>query len=161
MRLIGVLVLACVVVGCGDGSPTAPTPTIPVVQGVWSGDYSVVTCTDTGIAGTCAAAGFTPGRVLPIRLTLNQNGQQLSGTAELGSFSLPITGNINASGRMVLNGTATTPVGGIPTSFTIVNWDTSTDGQTMTGQWRTTIAPTGLPGQLVVDNSIRVLTKTG
>ena len=161
-RFVGSMCLAILCAACGDNSsPTAPAPVIPNVQGVWTGDYQVSNCTDPGVPGACAAAGFTSGRVLPIRLTLNQNGQQLNGTAELGSFSVPVTGNINTAGRMVLGGTSSIPVNGIPTAFTLVNWDTVATTQNITGQWRTTISPTGISGNMIVDNTIRLLVKTG
>ena len=153
--------LALLVAGCGDSEPSAPTPVIPTVQGIWTGDYSIVNCNDQSAAGFCNGAGFTSGRVLPLRVVLNQTGPQLSGTAELGSISIPVSGNVNAAGRMVLAGSTTTPINGLSATFTVVNWDTVVTNQNMTGTWRTTIGVTGLVGNVFVDNSIRVLTKTG
>lgn len=160
--MLAVVMLGLIFTACGgDDSPAAPTPVIPTVQGIWTGDYSVVTCNDQTAAGFCNAAGFTSGRVLPIRIVLNQTGQQLTGTVELGSVGIPVTGTVTAAGRMVLNGSTTTPLGGFSTTFTLVNWDTSVAGQNMTGGWRTTIGVSGVSGNVFIDNTIRLLAKTG
>ena len=153
--------LSVVVAGCGDSEPSTPTPVIPTVQGLWTGDYSVTSCNDQISPGFCNAAGFTAGRVLPMRIILNQTGQQLSGTVELGSLGIPVSGNITAAGRMVLAGSATTPISGLSTTIALVNWDTVVTGQNMSGIWRTTIGIAGAPGNVLVDNSIRVMTKSG
>jgi uncharacterized protein YceK len=156
-----VLALCALLSGCGDNTQMAPTPVIPIVQGVWTGDYQIANCIEQGASGSCSATGFGVGRVLPIRLALNQNGPQLSGTAELGSISIPVTGTINSAGAITLGGSGVTSFNGFPTTSTIVNWSSTASGSSMTGQWRTTIAPTGLPGSIILDSNIRVLTKTG
>jgi len=161
-RLVVAIAFGALAAGCGDSNPSAPTPVTPTVQGIWSGEYTVTSCNDAGpAAGFCTAAGFTAGRVLPIRLVLNQTGQQLSGTSELGSIGVPVSGTITNAGRMVLAGSVTVPLNGFSTTFTLVNWDTAVAGTNMTGGWRMTIGVAGLAGNVVVDNSIRLVTKTG
>jgi len=100
------------------------------------------------------------GTVLPIRIVLTQTGEQLSGTVELGSLIIPVSGTVNGS-RVVLTGSVTMDVEGFSTTTALVNWDTVVSGSNMTGGWRTTFSIVGLPGSAFVENSIRTVTKTG
>lgn len=150
----------CALAACGGSDPVAPTPVIPIVQGTWTGDYTVASCNDQTAAGFCA--GFAPvGSVLPVRLVLTQTSQQLTGTVDLASIVIPVTGTVNASGRVVLTGSVTIPVAGFSTTATLVNWDTVVSGSSMTGGWRTTFTVVGLTGSPFVDSTIRSVTKIG
>jgi hypothetical protein len=100
------------------------------------------------------------GTVLPVQLVLTQSGQQLSGTINLGAFSVPVSGTINGS-RIVLAGSGTVPIESLSTTVTLSNWNTSVSGSNMTGTWRTTFAIAGIPGSASIDSTIRAVTKTG
>ena len=162
------LSLSALVTSCGGspGNPVAPTPMIPNVQGVWTGESTQTSCDDPGNSrGFCS--GFSPvGTVLPVRLTLSQAGAQLSGNCEcpfvIPVTGMPITGVVNASGRVVLNGNASfriSEVGpNITAVLTIVNWDTTVAGANMTGTWRVTIAVNVFTAVVNTDYRIRVLT---
>jgi len=152
-------IICVLTAGCGDSSPAAPTPVIPTVQGTWTGEYTVSICNDQAAPGFCT--GFAPvGSALPMRLVLSQTGQQLSGTIELGAFSIPASGTVSASGRMALSGSVTLPLPELQSTVTIVNWDTVVVGTSMTGGWRTTFVVSGFPGSPFFDSTIRLLTKT-
>jgi len=160
VRVCVVVWLSTLVACGGSDRVSAPTPVIPVVQGTWSGDYTVAGCNDQSAPGFCA--GFQPvGSVLPVRMTLTQTGQQLTGSVELGAIAIPVTGTVNASSRVVLTGSVTIPIDELSSTVTLVNWDTVVSGSNMTGGWRTTFTIPGFVGAPFVESTIRAVTKTG
>ena len=160
-RLLFISLVCAFAAGCGsDSNSSGSTPVIPAVQGTWTGEYVVASCTDPTGLGLCAA--YSPvGAVLPVRLGLSQTGQQLTGNLVLGAFTIPVSGTINAAGRMVLTGSASGLLVGQQTTVTIVNWDTVVAGSNMTGGWRNSFAISGVSGSPYFDSTIRLLTKTG
>jgi hypothetical protein len=151
--------LACMAASaCENNSGPSSVETAAQVQGTWTGEYAVSACNDQTVPGFCGS--FVPvGTVLPIRLVLTQSGQSLSGTVELGAFSVPVSGTINGS-RIVLSGSGTVPFESIPTTVALSNWNTAVTGSNMTGTWRTTFSITGISGSAFIDSTIRVVTKT-
>lgn len=160
-------VLVCVVVSltmaaCGsDSDPVAPTPVVPTVQGTWAGDYTVSSCNDSTAAGFCQGFGQV-GSILPVRMVLTQSGQQLTGNVELGQFIVPVTGTVDTTARIVLNGSVSTTIGTQPSTVTVVNWNTVVSGSNMTGSWRLTFSFAAFPGASpFLDNTIRTVTRVG
>ena len=159
--------LLCVVVSlttaaCGsDSDPVTPTPVVPTVQGTWAGDYTVSGCNDATATGFCQ--GFAQvGAVLPVRIVVTQSGQQLTGTVELGQFTIPVTGTVDTAARITLNGSAASTISGQAATVTLGNWNTVVAGSNMTGGWRLTFSFTAFPGAApFLENTIRTVTKVG
>lgn len=89
LALAFVAFLAVVGSACGgsSSSPTAAAPVIPQYGGIWSGTYTVSTCTQTGgvaLANLCGPGNFSAGSVLPFTMTL----AQISTSIPQGVFSL-------------------------------------------------------------------------
>lgn len=151
--LAAVLFVVSLMEGCR--SPTTPTPVIPNVAGRWSGQHVIARCSDTlQFQGFCAAFNSPPGASRPMTLTLTQSGDQLSGTIGLGSSSGTVSGVINFSGQMILNGTYVNNQ-----TFTIRDWSTAVSGGNMTGGWSETVTLSGLTGSATIDRQIQVLSK--
>jgi hypothetical protein len=124
-RSIVVVVLLSAAIGCTN--PTHPTP-VPTVSGVWTGSYSIVSCSylDCGVIGNAPPAE-TP---QPLQLTLSQSGRDLTGTLQVGGWypiSLGITGQIHLDGSVSLQGTTTWQDESCHRqgTFTIVTWATT------------------------------------
>ena len=151
--------------GCGDKSPTSPTPTFPNVAGTWTGDYQLAACNDQGALGFCS--GYPPaGSVGALSLTLLQDQDRLSGTLTLGEFIVPVTGTVTSAGRLTLTGksqvlSATIQGVSFSVQLSLTSWDTQASGAAMTGGWRHTFDISGdVTGRAVVDNTIRTLTRS-
>src|SRR5687768_4775067 len=88
-----VLFLPSLCLGC-SGSPTAPTPQPPNLQGQWSGNYRVTSCQETGAAdnsGFCFSLINGGG----LAFTPQQAGSNLSGTVSIGVFTpIPVSGTV-------------------------------------------------------------------
>jgi hypothetical protein len=139
---------------CGSSSPTAPpaTPTpVPVVSfaGTYSGTYTITAC---GQTGTFATAHFCDtlrvGTIFPMSLTLSQSGNSVEGTLLQGRAATPVTGFVNGSGQLILDGSTasgnlvellpedpedTTVSGNFAEE--IVGWNTSLSGNALVGSW--------------------------
>lgn len=122
------LLLATLAVGCGSDSPTAPSGP-PSVAGVWSGGWTRQTCTET-IVGSCALFFQSLNNGGPVRLTLNQSGASLSGTAEFGNLITTVSGQVTTSGIVALTGRGTFQNAA---TITVTNWSTSAFISTMSG----------------------------
>jgi hypothetical protein len=158
--------VACIVwvVGCGGSSPTTPSsPSVPDYQGQWNGDFTVSSCTGTGIfAGPPAFCNaFQSGTVLAMRLTLSVVGTQVSGTGTFGGVSIPVSGVIGNDGRLLLSGSGGVVVQNLNATLTLTNWSTTASGTSMTGSWTTTWATAQGSGSATTSQTIRTLTKTG
>jgi hypothetical protein len=117
--------------------------------GSWSGQYRVERCDGTGSNQDyfCSARGaFPPGSSLPIALSLTQNGTAVSGTISLGQVTGVVTGAINASGALVLQGSAS----GGQISLSLSSWNTTVSGSAMTGTFTYNAGLSGIPGVAVV-----------
>jgi Protein of unknown function (DUF1573) len=128
------------------------------LAGVWEGRYRVERCDGTGSNQDyfCSSRGaFPPGTTLPIRLSLTQNGQGVSGTIALGQVTGPVSGNVNAGGTLVLQGSASN--GQI--QLTISSWSTNASGSTMNGSFTYNAGLSGVPGVAVVVSSLSGVTK--
>ena len=152
--------LACMAApACDNNSGPSSVETAAQVQGTWTGEYTVSACNDQAAPGFCSE--FVPvGTALPMQLVLTQTGESLSGTLGLGAFSVPVSGTITGS-RIVLNGSGTVSITSPSTTVTLSNWDTVVSGPNMTGTWRTTFTVAGVPGSAFIDNTIRVVARTG
>jgi hypothetical protein len=133
----------------GCGSPTSstlvpsPTPPPPNVAGSYSGTYTITACGNTGdfqSGGFCKA--FAVGTLLPVSLTLTQTGANLSGSLVEGQALTPVTGSVDGSGRITLNGS--TSFEGITAQ--LVGWDTTVSGTGMVGSWNTVWSSSILSG---------------
>jgi hypothetical protein len=164
-RSTWVVVVAIFVTGCGgdDGPTPAPTPAVPNYQGQWTGDYSITGCSGSGVfaAPPAFCDTFRVGAVFPLTLTLTQSGTQVTGTANFGNMSMPVSGPISGDGRLLLAGSTTIVQGGASVNVSLQNWGTIANGSSMTGNWGqawTTNLGTGFANTA---HAIRVLTKTG
>lgn len=158
--------VACIVwvVGCGGSSSTTPTsPSVPDYQGQWNGDFTVSSCTGTGIfAGPPAFCNaFPSGTALAMRLTLSVVGTQVSGTGTFGSVSIPVGGVIGNDGRLLLSGSGGVVVQNLSVTLTLTNWSTTASGTSMTGSWSASWTTTQGSGSATTSHTIRTLTKTG
>jgi len=114
--------------------------------GTWTGSYIVDRCEGTGsvqdLLCSTQRGVFPPGSVLPIRITLTQNGSSLSGTVSFGQVTGPVSGVISADGVLTLQGTATATV----LSATISTWSTRVSGNGMTGNVTYNVTMSTAPG---------------
>lgn len=128
------------------------------VAGSWSGQYRVGSCDGTGSNQDyfCSARGaFPPGSFLPISLSLTQNGTAVSGTISFGQVTGVVNGTINASGNLVLQGTAT----GSQITASLSSWNTTVSGSSMTGSFTYNAGLAGVPGVAVVTSTLSGVTR--
>jgi hypothetical protein len=131
-----------------SGNATAPS-----FAGEWSGRYIVERCDGTGSVQDyfCSSRGaFPPGTDLPISLSLTQNASAVSGSISLGQVTGPVSGAVNATGTLILSGTARSGV----LALQLSSWGTSVSGSTMTGTFVYNAGATGVPGVAVVTNRL-------
>jgi hypothetical protein len=134
MRRFAIVAIALSVIGCGASSPTAPTPAIPMLTGQWLGSYTITACTENGAAaGFCASVG----RGGTHSYTPTQAGSNLSGTLGIGTFTLPVTGNVGTDNVVVLSGSGQIVQGA---TLTLNTWRAVVSGSSMTGTMVFTIA---------------------
>ncbi len=128
--------VAMSVAGCSsDVTPTNPTGT-PSVAGTWAGTYHVKSCTDTinGAPGTVCPSlvdspdAPNPASTQPVQVTITQQQDQLTGTLAFSGWyvlNVPVTGRVDVSGRMWLQGSGTISDAGCPTTsgqFSVSGW---------------------------------------
>lgn len=131
-------VLTLMLAACS--SPTAPTPPLSLL-GSWTGHYTVTSCTETGSAiGTSFCANVGSGGLLIYAPT--QTGTTIGGNLSLGTFSLPVSGNLDQN-RVTLGGSGEVVSGA---TLTLNSFQSTVSGNTMTGTLAFTIlvgAPVG------------------
>ncbi|MEP7118276.1 MAG: choice-of-anchor D domain-containing protein [Acidobacteriota bacterium] len=130
----------------------------PTFAGTWSGRYVVDRCDGTGSNQDyfCSQRGaFPPGTDLPILLSLTQNGSTVSGTFSLGQVTGAANGTVNASGALVLQGTATS--GQLTTALS--GWTSTVTGTAMNGNFSYNASIGGIPGVAVVVAHLSGVTK--
>ena len=142
-----ILALILLTPGCG-GSPTGPSNTADF-QGVWQGSWQRASCSGAGCEVVLESGG--------LRVTLTQAGTEVQGSVEWASFFLPVSGSVNASGVLVLNGQAHL-LGG---TETISNWSTTRNGNNMIGGFTVTTVPDNpAVGSQTVQLTLQNVTKT-
>ena len=164
LRLSGAI-LAMLLASCGGGggaaTPTAvatPTP-VPVTSfaGNWSGTYTITSCGHSGVfadANWCGTLSYTP---LPINLVLTQSGSSVSGTLLQGTIATSVTGTVDATSHLILNG-STVLSGSILAE--ILAWNTTVSGNAMAGSWNTKWSTAGSVGSAQTVNTLSGVTKT-
>ncbi len=130
----------------------------PAFAGNWSGRYVVERCDGTGSNQDyfCSQRGaFPPGTDLPIALSLTQNGTSVSGSISLGQVSGPVNGSVNASGTLVLQGSASSGT----LSLTLSSWSTTATSTSMSGSFAYNAGLSGIPGVAVVVSRLSGVTR--
>ena len=161
---IALVWIALLTVACGDDGPaTPPTPVVPNFQGQWTGSYDITGCSGTGVFATPPAFcdTFSIGSTFPLTLTLTQTGTQVTGTAQFGNFTMPVSGPIAADGRLLLTGTGVLVQGSITINVSLAKWATVVSGTSMAGNWEQVWTTNIGVGVANTAHGIRVLTKTG
>jgi hypothetical protein len=134
---------------------------VPDYHGRWLGDWTAVACGDEGDwRGACAE--FPPGSLWGLLLDVTQTRDTISGRTDFGDdLAVVVTGTIMVSGPLVVNGTNTIVIEGLPLELTVSNWETVTsDNERMTGRFRVTFRAAGLQGSLGIDGEARIVAKT-
>ena len=104
----------------------------------------------------CSARGFfPPGTDLPVSLNLTQSGTAVSGSISLGQVTGAVTGTVNGSGTLVLQGTANSGT----LSLALSAWSTTVSGSSMTGNFSYNAGVTGIPGVAVVVSRLSGVTR--
>ena len=103
MRILSLLVVAMLVVACGDSSPVSPSPTLPQVAGTYTGEVDAVIQNLGGIQ-------------IPGRMVVTQSGSQvtvaLTLTFEGDEEEIRATGTLTAAGVLNIPLSAAPEVGG-------------------------------------------------
>jgi hypothetical protein len=154
MRPAVLILLAMMASGCGDDSapPTQPSANVPSVAGSWSGSFHIKTCTEPPLlpvaAQICptltAGTAMQPVQMVLVQAAASGNQAALSGTITVPGWvagpattaggaaalavTLPLTGQIDRGGTVLLQATLTRPVAACPTTTfqtTITNLNTT------------------------------------
>jgi hypothetical protein len=133
----------------GTALPTAS------FTGNWNGTYVVQQCNGTGSIQDllCSAnrGTFPVGTTLPIAMDLTQNGNSVTGTLSLGQVRGNVSGFVNSSGVLTLQGTATSG----QLTAQISGWSTRVvGGNQMEGDFSYNATVVGTPGVAVVVNRL-------
>lgn len=134
---------------------------VPDYHGRWRGDWIATGCSDEGDwQGACG--DFPSGSLFGLSLELTQTRDAISGTTDFGD-DLPGAGSgtIRMDGPLVLSGTYTIVIEGIPMELTVADWETvTTDNERMTGRFRVSLRAPGLQGSVGVNGEARIVAKT-
>lgn len=154
MKYLAVVALVFVVGCSGDNSPTAPTPPpIPQINGQWGGPFLVTGCAESGAAvGSGACALLQSGTV---SFTPQQSGGNVSGPLIFGQVSVPVSGNIDSAGVLVLAGNAAQPNG---FTVTVTTFRATVTGSSMAGTFAFSILG-GVPSGGVLVNGTLSMTR--
>jgi len=149
-----------------NGDQTSGTNTIAVsgsaisaLTGTWAGAHVITACNGTGSVQDliCSAArgSFKVGTALTFSLTLTQTGNAVTGTANLGGPTGPVTGVVS-NGVLTLTGTLRDSQG-----FTsvITAWSTTTSGGAMSGTLGCSLTFNGVPGNAGIVASLTNVTR--
>jgi hypothetical protein len=158
------------VTGVGSGQATVTvtydtvraTRTIRVVpdyQGSWTGDYTVLSCSDSGSFHSedwCKAA--LRDAIIHVTLVLTQTRDAVTGSWTHAEMAGTAQGTIEADGTLVLSGTGISTADKIP--MTIAGWRTrSTDNKTQTGKFTMNFTSSVWSGSSQASVEIRTCTK--
>lgn len=127
--------------------------------GTWTGSHTSTACNGTGSAQDliCGAArgAYKVGSSLYFSVTLTQSGNVVSGTANIGGPSGPVTGTVNGN-TLTLTGTLRDNQG-----FTsvITSWNTTVSGSVMAGSIGYSLTYSGLPGNAGIQAHLSNVTR--
>jgi hypothetical protein len=109
---------------------------VPDVEGQWTGTFTTTTCTVSSDALQAYCALVVSTEPVGFMLTLAQFSEELVGSFQLGEILIPVSGSIDAAGRMVLAGSISAPVNGVgAVTITFRDWDTMVANAHLTGGW--------------------------
>lgn len=134
---------------------------VPDYHGRWRGDWSVTACAEEGDwRGVCRE--FTTGSLWALNLGVTQTRDTVTGTTDFGDdLPGPVSGTIRTSGHLVVSGTYTITIEGLPMEVTVSDWETlTTDNERMTGRFRLGMRAAGLQGSFRTDGELRIVSKT-
>jgi hypothetical protein len=143
----------------GANSVAISGTAFPSFAGTWTGAHVSTACNGTGSAQDliCGATrgAYKVGTSLVFSVTLNQTGSQVSGTANLGGPTGPVTGTITGD-TLTLSGTVRDNQG-----FTAVisSWSTRVTTSAMTGTVGYNLTYSGLPGNAGIVANLSNVTK--
>jgi hypothetical protein len=155
-----VLVAVALTLSACGSNVAGPTPSpSPIVSfaGTWSGTYTVTACGNNGdFKAIDFCSTFSKGTVLPVTLTLTQNGSSVSGTLSQHDVHTPVTGSVGGTGHLSLSGSASVD------GFTIetVGWDTVVSSGTLTGGWADKFTKPSLAGFAQFSNQLNSVLKS-
>jgi hypothetical protein len=139
-------------------SATRTIRVVPDYQGNWTGEYNVLSCTDSGDfrkEDWCKAAMADP--VVRVALTLTQTRDTVAGTWTHRLMTGSVQGTIDADGALTLAGTGINE----GTPITIAGWKSrSTDNRTQTGAYALTFTSSVWSGSSQASVEIRTCTKS-
>ena len=148
-----------------NGDQTSGTNTLPVsassistFSGNWLGGHRVDACNGTGSLQDLACSAnrgvFPVGTVFGFGANLQQSGNNVSGTVNLGGLIGSVTGSVT-NGTLTLRGTAT----GDGFTAVITFWSTTLQGNTMGGSVNYDLTLTGVPGVAGIQGQLTSVTR--
>ena len=149
---------ATITVTYSGASATRTIRVVPDYQGGWTGDYTVLSCQDSGgfhQEDWCKAAMGDP--VVRVTMTLTQTRDTIAGTWTHKLMAGAVQGTIEADGTLALTGNGSTE----GTPITIAGWRTlSTDNKTQTGKYTLTFTSSVWSGSSQASVEIRTCSKS-
>jgi len=109
---------------------------VPDVEGQWRGTFTTPDCVVSAapLEGFCARV--VQADPVPFALTLAQFDTEVVGSLQLAGVLVPLNGSIDDTGRILLAGSASAPVGSAGTvTVTIRDWNTVASNDDLTGGW--------------------------
>lgn len=149
-----------------NGDQTSGANALPVsgsslasFAGTWTGSHVSTACHGTGSAQDliCGAArgAYKVGTPLYFSVTLTQNGTSVSGIANVGGPSGPVTGTI-VGNTLTLSGTLRDQQG---FTSTITSWSTTVNGGSLAGTIGYTLTYNDLPGNAAIVANLSNVTR--
>ena len=132
---------ASTITATGDAGQTATltVQTVPIYQGDWTGQATVIACTDLAGFATAGYCARNLGATQKVTLALTQSGLSVAGTITKSEganlVNGTVSGTIAAGGDVALTGTLAGLAAGANLQLTLISWNSLADGATMTGNW--------------------------
>lgn len=127
--------------------------------GKWTGRYIVERCDGGGSNQDyfCSAqhGAYPPGTSLPVTFTLTQTGSAVTGSIRFGSVGGAVSGVVNPSGTLVLQGSASAG----QVSLTLSSWTATVSGSALSGAFAYNAGLSGIPGVAVVASRFSGVTR--
>lgn len=132
---------ASTITGTGDANQNATltVQVVPIYQGNWVGNATVIACTDLAGFSANNYCAQNLGVARRVTLTLTQSGLSVTGSmtkaegANLLNGSL--AGSILGAGDLSLGGSLAGLANGSNLQLALISWDSLADGTQMTGSW--------------------------